>query len=45
MSEWWDPARGVLRNHFPNAQLDGDILDVHSLPEADIVAGGFLRRL
>jgi DNA (cytosine-5)-methyltransferase 1 len=39
--EWWEPARAVLQHRFPGVELDEDISDVHQLPPADIVAGGF----
>lgn len=41
MCEYWEPAQAVLSSRFPGVRLDGDILDVHRLPKADVVAGGF----
>lgn len=41
MCEWWGPAKQVLGERFPWAELAGDILEVDHLPPADIVAGGF----
>ncbi|MBY0230757.1 MAG: DNA (cytosine-5-)-methyltransferase [Gemmataceae bacterium] len=37
-----DPAaQAVLRRHFPDAPLVGDVRGVEALPECDLVAGGF----
>ena len=39
--EWWEPARHVLRHHFPGVKIQGDITQVKSLPPSYIVTGGF----
>lgn len=39
--EWWAPARAVLSHRFPGLQVDGDIQEVSSLPDAEIIVGGF----
>jgi DNA (cytosine-5)-methyltransferase 1 len=38
----WDPAaQRVLRTHFPDVPLVGDIADLPALPEVDLVSAGF----
>jgi DNA (cytosine-5)-methyltransferase 1 len=39
--ENWEPAQEVLRAHFPDAKLKGDVTSVHSLPKVDLLAAGF----
>src|SRR3569832_1981941 len=38
----WDPsARRVLRAHFGHVPLSGDVRDLKSLPEIDLLSAGF----
>ena len=38
----WDPvAQAVLREHFPEVPIRGDIREIKSLPKVDILTGGF----
>jgi DNA (cytosine-5)-methyltransferase 1 len=38
----WDPvAQAVLRRHFPDVPIRGDIRNIKSLPKVDIITGGF----
>jgi DNA (cytosine-5)-methyltransferase 1 len=39
--ENWDPAQRVLREHFSDAKLEGDVRDVKSLPKVDLLTAGF----
>ncbi len=39
--ENWVPAQEVLRAHFPDAKLKGDVTGVRSLPKVDLLAAGF----
>jgi DNA (cytosine-5)-methyltransferase 1 len=41
LCEVWEPARAVLKEHFPGVDLRGDIGDVDELPATDIVTAGF----
>lgn len=41
MSEWDPAAQQVLRSHFGNAQVVGDISDIPRLPRTTVVTGGF----
>ena len=34
-------AQAVLRAHFPDVKLTGDVCDLRSLPDVDLVAAGF----
>jgi len=34
-------ARAILQAHFPDAEVVGDVCDVHELPEIDLLAAGF----
>jgi DNA (cytosine-5)-methyltransferase 1 len=34
-------AQAVLRAHFPDIELTGDVCDLRSLPDVDLVAAGF----
>ncbi|HUA27837.1 MAG TPA: DNA (cytosine-5-)-methyltransferase [Streptosporangiaceae bacterium] len=34
-------AQAVLRAHFPDIELTGDVCDLRSLPDADLIAAGF----
>lgn len=39
--EYWDPARSVLAQRFPDSTLHGDVRKVRTLPQADVFSGGF----
>lgn len=39
--ESWEPARLVLRNRFPDADLLGDVAEVRTLPPVDVLTAGF----
>jgi DNA (cytosine-5)-methyltransferase 1 len=41
LSEWWEPARQVLRRRFPDVPLVGDINDIRAIPPVTVVTGGF----
>jgi DNA (cytosine-5)-methyltransferase 1 len=41
LCEWWEPAKKVLRSHWPDVDLRGDIKDLRALPRVDIVSAGF----
>lgn len=41
LCEWWEPARAVLAERFPQARLVGDVRDLRSLPAVDVVTAGF----
>jgi DNA (cytosine-5)-methyltransferase 1 len=41
LCEWDEAARRVLSERFPGMPLHGDIAQVESLPEVDLVAAGF----
>lgn len=39
--ENWAPAQAVLRQRFPDADLEGDVSEVTSLPKTDLLSAGF----
>jgi DNA (cytosine-5)-methyltransferase 1 len=41
LCEWWEPARAVLAERFPDIRLKGDIRKLRSLPKVDVVTAGF----
>lgn len=42
LCEWWHPAQSVLREHFSDTQIEGDVAKVRSLPkDLDLVTAGF----
>lgn len=41
LCENWEPARSVLARQLPNVPLAGDVRDVRSLPQVDLVTAGF----
>jgi DNA (cytosine-5)-methyltransferase 1 len=41
LSEFDPAAQSVLRRHFPNACLRGDIREIRSLPKVDMITAGF----
>src|SRR5256885_9591251 len=41
LCEWWEPAKAVLAQRFPDARLVGDVRDLRSLPKVDVVTAGF----
>lgn len=41
LCEKWDPARAVLEERFPGADLHGDISNLKELPPTDVVTAGF----
>ncbi len=41
LCEWWEPAQNVLRHHFPNVPLAGDVELVDALPPTSVVTAGF----
>jgi DNA (cytosine-5)-methyltransferase 1 len=41
LCEIWEPARTVLKNHFPEVELHGDIRELDELPATDVVTAGF----
>lgn len=41
LCESWEPAEAVLRQHFRDVPLVGDIRDLQSLPAVDVVTAGF----
>jgi DNA (cytosine-5)-methyltransferase 1 len=41
LCEFDDPAQAVLRARFPGVPVVGDIRDLRSLPETDLVSAGF----
>lgn len=41
MCEIDDPARMVLKHHFPNVKIHGDIRNIKRLPKADVLTAGF----
>lgn len=41
LCESWEPARVVLSERFPGVPVVGDVRDLSSLPEVDVVAAGF----
>jgi len=41
LCEWWEPARAVLADRFPDVRLEGDIRELRSLPKVDVVTAGF----
>lgn len=41
LCEYWDPARAVLGEHFPDTPLAGDVRELRSLPKVDVVGAGF----
>ena len=42
LCEVWDPARRVLKDHFPVDEMEADIVDLVGLPgDVDVVTAGF----
>ena len=42
LCEFWEPARAVLSQRFPDLEVDGDVRTLAALPpDADIVSAGF----
>lgn len=41
LCEWWEPARAVLADRFPDVAMAGDVRELRSLPRVDVVAAGF----
>lgn len=41
LCEWWEPAKAVLTDRFPDVRLEGDIRQLRSLPKVDVLTGGF----
>lgn len=41
LSEIWEPARAVLSHHLPDVPLAGDVKKLRSLPQTDLLVGGF----
>lgn len=41
LCENWDPASAVLAERFPDVPLFGDVQDLRSLPNVDVVTAGF----
>ena len=41
LCEWWEPAQAVLKHHFAEVPLVGDVRDIDKLPSVDLVAAGF----
>ncbi|ESR22729.1 DNA cytosine methyltransferase [Lutibaculum baratangense] len=42
LCEIWDPAKAVLRRHFPEARLESDVTRLRSLPDdVELIAAGF----
>ncbi|MEM9652481.1 MAG: DNA (cytosine-5-)-methyltransferase [Actinomycetota bacterium] len=41
LCEWWEPAQAVLTERFPDVPLVGDVQELDSLPDVDLVAAGF----
>lgn len=41
LCEWWEPAQRVLRSHWRDVPLYGDVRELKSLPKVDVVAAGF----
>ena len=41
LCEWWEPARAVLFDRFPDAPVVGDIRELDGLPDVDLVTAGF----
>lgn len=42
LCEWWTPAQTVLRKHFTDAEVEGDVAQLASLPAGlDLVTAGF----
>jgi len=41
LCEWWEPAKVVLAQRFPDASVVGDVRDLRSLPKVDVATAGF----
>lgn len=41
LCEYWEPAKAVLTDRFPEVPLVGDVRELRSLPKVDVVAAGF----
>jgi DNA (cytosine-5)-methyltransferase 1 len=41
LCEYWEPARAVLAERFPDVRLEGDVRELRSLPKVDVVTAGF----
>lgn len=41
LCEWWDPAREVLGQHWPEVRQHGDVRTLDALPATDVVTAGF----
>jgi DNA (cytosine-5)-methyltransferase 1 len=41
LCEWWDPARSVLKAHWPEVPLHGDVQTLEAIPRVDVVTAGF----
>jgi DNA (cytosine-5)-methyltransferase 1 len=41
LCEYWEPAKAVLAERFPDVPLVGDVRELKSLPKVDVVAAGF----
>ena len=41
LCEYWEPAKAVLAERFPEIPLVGDIRELRSLPKVDVVSAGF----
>jgi DNA (cytosine-5)-methyltransferase 1 len=42
LCEWWQPARDVLAEHFPDIEVHPDVRDLVDLPtQLDVLAAGF----
>jgi DNA (cytosine-5)-methyltransferase 1 len=41
LCENWAPARSVLQNRFPGTEIAGDIEELETLPDAELVTAGF----
>ena len=39
--EYWEPAKRILAQRFPDADLSGDVADVEALPRVDVLSAGF----
>lgn len=41
LCEWWDPAKAVLEDRFPEVPVVGDVRELGKLPPVDLVTAGF----
>lgn len=41
LADWWEPSQAVLRCHFPDVPVLGDVAGIDDLPAVDVVSAGF----